>query len=724
MAQLKNTTISDIGSLNLPVGTTGQRPASPSAGMIRYNTTISDTEYYDGTAWRSISDTNPATIEDTELVNNGTFDTDTSGWSLLNVGEDTATVQNGRVTVNCGNSAGYVLTQIVPTVIGRQYQISFDVISSSNGWSFEINNQSGSDYIDTRNNLTTGTFSYTITANTTTTSLTLGSNNGVFNSSAIFDNVSMREVGDSTIVDTDINGVPYRIHYFTNTGNSIFNVVKGGEVEYLIVAGGGGGGGYVAAAGGGGGGVLTGTTIVSPQNYTITVGAGGSAGPVNRSSNGGNGGDSSAFGLTAIGGGGGGRGWSLAAGNSGGSAGGTGGGDGVGGAAFLAGVAGTTGQGNAGGGGRRCSQNSGTAGGGGGAGSAGTTPVCDRRTAGRGGQGIVSSITGTNNFYAGGGGSDSYSPVIREVGGIGGGGSSNGSLGPKNGAPNTGGGAGSAGNLSGNGGVGGSGIVIIRYRRNIGPATTPTKKISSIQPNVYNISNRSGLVLELDANNIASYNGTGSTWNDISGQGNNFLINPLAFKTEQGISYMDFNGSYGCAKYATGSDLIISGNVTVICWTRILNSSSAWRTLIRGTSGSSGPDHQVIIESGGWRIGMYDNTNGTGFNASGADQRDLPGYGSDQWNMLVWRWNDATTPYYNFYYNDTPDVLRGSNNSVNSRFKHGFNSLGAYGNNTGTNVNSSSQFWGDISSFYMFNRFISNDEVLNIFNATRSRYGI
>lgn len=37
--------------LTLPRGTTAQRPASPTAGMIRYNTTTNIGEYYDGTQW-------------------------------------------------------------------------------------------------------------------------------------------------------------------------------------------------------------------------------------------------------------------------------------------------------------------------------------------------------------------------------------------------------------------------------------------------------------------------------------------------------------------------------------------------------------------------------------------------------------------------------------------------------------------------------------------------
>jgi hypothetical protein len=42
------------GSAELPAGTTGERDASPSAGYIRFNTTDSSFEGYDGSAWGAI----------------------------------------------------------------------------------------------------------------------------------------------------------------------------------------------------------------------------------------------------------------------------------------------------------------------------------------------------------------------------------------------------------------------------------------------------------------------------------------------------------------------------------------------------------------------------------------------------------------------------------------------------------------------------------------------
>ena len=37
--------------LAIPKGTTAQRPSSPTAGMIRFNTSINGMEVYNGTSW-------------------------------------------------------------------------------------------------------------------------------------------------------------------------------------------------------------------------------------------------------------------------------------------------------------------------------------------------------------------------------------------------------------------------------------------------------------------------------------------------------------------------------------------------------------------------------------------------------------------------------------------------------------------------------------------------
>ena len=47
---------SATGALYLPVGTTAQRPTA-SLGMLRYNTTLSAIEYYNGTNWYKVTST-------------------------------------------------------------------------------------------------------------------------------------------------------------------------------------------------------------------------------------------------------------------------------------------------------------------------------------------------------------------------------------------------------------------------------------------------------------------------------------------------------------------------------------------------------------------------------------------------------------------------------------------------------------------------------------------
>ena len=51
MATLKNSIINDTGYFTLPAGTTAQRPNTPIAGMVRFNTTLGYAEVYNGNAW-------------------------------------------------------------------------------------------------------------------------------------------------------------------------------------------------------------------------------------------------------------------------------------------------------------------------------------------------------------------------------------------------------------------------------------------------------------------------------------------------------------------------------------------------------------------------------------------------------------------------------------------------------------------------------------------------
>lgn len=276
----------------------------------------------------------------------------------------------------------------------------------------------------------------------------------------------------------------YTVHTFLSSATFVTTSTK--DMEYLIVAG-GGAGGTEAGAGGGAGGLLhnVGGTALSLINgtYPIVVGAGGTAPAYSSQHTSGS--NSSALGVTAIGGG---RGATSYLGNA--ENGGSGGG-----ACFIHSQSngqhglGTSGQGNNGGG--PITWNNGqvhSTAGGGGAGAVGVLPSGQNAASGAGGAGLQVNIDGNNYYYAAGGGGASYGGTGGD-GGIGGGGAgaggnnSSGSSGtggasarnsggsPPSGSSPQDGGAGGANTGSGGGGAssskvggaGGSGIVIIRY---------------------------------------------------------------------------------------------------------------------------------------------------------------------------------------------------------------------------------------------------------------------
>lgn len=218
----------------------------------------------------------------------------------------------------------------------------------------------------------------------------------------------------------------------------------------LIVAGGGGGGSggdgtganYSHAGGGGGGGVISVAPFtLAPGTYPVVVGSGGARGT--GATAGANGGNSSFNGQTAVGGG---RGAQYnAAANSGGS-----GGGGKGATTTwpsnTGGGAGTGGQGNTGGAGATGVY--GASGGGGGAtGAGGEAGFGNQAARGAAGPGLTSSISGTSRVYGQGG--------LGATADTGAG---------TSGLPNSGfGGGGGSASAWNQGGVGGSGVVVIRY---------------------------------------------------------------------------------------------------------------------------------------------------------------------------------------------------------------------------------------------------------------------
>lgn len=89
--------LSGTGYLDLPTGTTAQRPGSPNSGMIRFNSDLTTFEGYNGTAWGAIGGGATGGGPDTVFFENG--QTVTTNYTLTT---NKNAVSAGPITINSG----------------------------------------------------------------------------------------------------------------------------------------------------------------------------------------------------------------------------------------------------------------------------------------------------------------------------------------------------------------------------------------------------------------------------------------------------------------------------------------------------------------------------------------------------------------------------------------------------------------------------------------------
>jgi hypothetical protein len=464
------------------------------------------------------------------------------------------------------------------------------------------------------------------------------------------------------------------------------------KAEVLVVAGGGAGGGYHGGGGGGGGVLYTSNyTIVRNTTYTVTVGQGGAG--ANSTSNTGDPGENSIFSgastvLTAVGGGAGkSQGNATQARNNGGS----GGGGCDGNSSSITGGSGTAAQGFNGGdvsaeSGAALAVYYGTAGGGGAGGVGGTGGIVN---GGFGGPGLPFSISGTSQYYGGGGGGTNLTNILTYgLGGIGGGGTGGVSPSPHNsplrystsGSANTGGGGGGYLYSGNGGGSGGSGIVIIRYK---GPQKATGGTVTTVGTETVHTFTSSGTFV------------TGTNFIDLSGNRNNGTINGATFNSANGGSIV-FNGS---SQYVSVSSLITG------------NQSFSWGAWIYPTATGT----PVFFGNNSTGLGMvsyWDSANnkvrvGTwGLDRLTSGTAILP----SNWGYTFWTWDGTTLTSY------TNGIADGTATGFSFNISNLYTTIG--------NAVNAQYFAGRIAQTLVYNRVLSAAEIMQNFQATKTRFGL
>jgi len=215
-----------------------------------------------------------------------------------------------------------------------------------------------------------------------------------------------------------------------------------------------------------------------------------------------------------------------------------------------------------------------------------------------------------------------------------------------------------------------------------------------------------GLVLALDAANTKSYPGSGTAWNDLTNNSYNALL----------YNGPTFDGGNGGSIVFDGVDDYATLGTTTVLQSGLNSSafSAWWKYLGQGT----GLDKRgFVLESANFNYSLLVNINGTlgvHINTTTDGTQYVPGFipTQGQWYNSAVVWDGANLIVY----------INGV--EVGRRAQIG-TSLDASSLRIGTYRDNNNRWWvGNISSISMYNKALTVQEVLQNFNATRSRFGV
>ena len=220
-----------------------------------------------------------------------------------------------------------------------------------------------------------------------------------------------------------------------------------------------------------------------------------------------------------------------------------------------------------------------------------------------------------------------------------------------------------------------------------------------------------GLVFAVDAANTKSYPGSGTTWKDLSGNGNDgTLVNGPTFDSGNGGSLV-FDGTDDYVSISNfNSDDILGQNFSVVIWIKADSVLSGRKALIT---------NQTDYNTNGWALAM--NPQG-GLNRLFLHINDTTVILADpnpfpnplDWHMVVGIWNNTNTTqslYFDgvlYTTSNFPDVIINSNTSLR----------------IAGHLNGGRNYTGNIGLTQIYNRALTPQEISQNYNALKSRFGL
>lgn len=213
-------------------------------------------------------------------------------------------------------------------------------------------------------------------------------------------------------------------------------------------------------------------------------------------------------------------------------------------------------------------------------------------------------------------------------------------------------------------------------------------------------------VLYLDAGNSMSYSGTGNIWEDLSGNNNDvtFINGPIFSETNGGSIVFDGVNDYGSINDSVGLSFI-NQNYTFDYWVFF----------------NSALNHGIIGKGqGSWEYAIY--TNGSlrfsNWPLSGCCavyNTQIMSITNNVWQHHIWSADGTMSSVY------VNGLLLTTGSKLSSNLQDGPNilTIGAGGDGGGLRFLN-----GKIGSLKIYNRALSQQEIVQSFNSLRGRYGI
>ena len=216
-----------------------------------------------------------------------------------------------------------------------------------------------------------------------------------------------------------------------------------------------------------------------------------------------------------------------------------------------------------------------------------------------------------------------------------------------------------------------------------------------------------GLVLCLDAGNPKSYPGSGTTWYDLSGNGNNGTNSNITYSsTNGGILY--FNDSSSVSLISNSSSLNPTTGLTIESWVKFSGNSADFIF----EKGNVNTQYSLFSHSTDIVFRTY-HSGDTSYHTQNPSKSSV-GVVNGQWHHIVGSWDGSTKRIY------VDGILRNSaSKSGNLVTQSTGAAVGRFGGTT-----TGYYFGGYIPKVSVYNRGLTASEIQQNFNALRGRFGI